>query len=384
MRYSRGASGKRNKTSAIIANFLDPVIVVDINWRVVLYNPAAEKIFKLDKNCLNKKIKASKNFSANDFKNIINVPYRVREIKTGKEELLEEMIIADNSSGNETKAKARKSPFSAAADRYRPGEIIFKVSTAKIYDKNNICLGTMKIFNDLTREKMIDMLKSEFISIAAHQLRTPLSAIKWAIKMTLDGDAGELNEEQKKILLKGYASNERVINLINEMLNVSRIEEGKFGFNFIKRDIGEIIDKSIKNQSDQIKSKSLKLIYKKSKNLPKLDLDQEKIELVFNHLLENAVKYTPEHGTVEIAIKIEKKHIKIKIADNGIGIPKKDQKKLFTKFFRAENVVRMQTEGSGLGLYIAKNIIEKHNGKIICKSKEGVGTEFNLIFPINY
>jgi len=117
--------------------------------------------------------------------------------------------------------------------------------------------------------------------------------------------------------------------------------------------------------------------------LPKLNLDKEKIELAFNHLLENAVKYTPEFGTIKVIIKSDKKNIKIKISDNGIGIPEKDKKKLFTKFFRAENVVHMQTEGSGLGLYIAKNIIERHNAKITFKSKEGIGTEFNLSFPIN-
>jgi signal transduction histidine kinase len=241
----------------------------------------------------------------------------------------------------------------------------------------------MKIFHDLTREKAIDQIKSEFISIAAHQLRTPLSAIKWILKMVLDEDSGKLNEEQRELLDKGYKSNERIIGLVNDLLSVSRIEEGRFGYNFDMCDLQEIIDIVKDNTKNLIKKNSQSFKITKPSNLPKAYIDKERILLVLQNLVDNAIKYTPEFGKIEIIIKKQDdKFLKVSIKDNGVGIPEKDKVKLFTKFFRATNVMRMQTEGSGLGLFIAKNIIEEHKGRIYIESEEGKGTKINFTLPL--
>jgi signal transduction histidine kinase len=244
-------------------------------------------------------------------------------------------------------------------------------------------LGIMKIFYNLTREKIIDKMKSEFISIAAHQLRTPLSAIKWVIKMILDGDAGKLNDEQKNLLSQGYASNERIIALVNDMLNVSRIEEGRFGYSFTPDKLDEALDIVVKSLANQIANKKIKLDLFLPPKLPMVYMDKQKMVLVLQNILENAVKYTPEHGKIDIKVKNTNDNLEIAIKDNGVGIPQNDQAKLFSKFFRASNVMRMQAEGSGLGLFIVKNIIEKHGGTIICKSEEGHGTEFVFTLPLD-
>ena len=240
----------------------------------------------------------------------------------------------------------------------------------------------MKIFYDTTREKAIDKMKSDFISIAAHQLRTPLSAIKWVIRMILDGDAGKLNKEQQELLDKGYLSNERIIRLVNDLLNVSRIEEGKFGFNFKKEDFLEVLAIAISNIESLATKNHQELIVKKPSKLPKIFLDKERMIMVLQNLLSNAIKYTPEYGKIKVIVKVDKQNLNVKINDQGVGIPAEDQPKLFSKFFRAANVVKLETEGTGLGLFIVKNIIEKHNGQVSLKSEEGKGTEVNFSVPI--
>ena len=380
---------ERNKTAAIISNFFDPVMVVDNDWRVILINPEARRVFGLDDNDLGGKVGTpGGKFSFDGFRDIIKkTDFSAREIETDDNDgpLVEEVIVpaAGEKRSEERKEGVSDNPFAVGMTKYNRGERVYKVMTAPVCDEASVRHGYMKIFYDLTREKMIDMLKSEFISIAAHQLRTPLSAIKWSIKMVLDGDAGKLNEEQEKILLNGYVSNERTINLINEMLHVSNIEEGRFGFRFKNGDIAKVVKAAINDRSDAIKSKKIRLIEKIARDLPAISMDSEKMGMAAGHLLENAVKYTPESGTITVGIGYKRGKIEMIIRDNGVGIPAKDQNKLFTKFFRADNVVRMQTEGSGLGLFIVKNIVNEHGGTVSCASEEGRGTEIRIRLPVN-
>ena len=364
---------EQNKTAAIISNLVDPVIVVDNSKKILMFNIAAERVFKLSESDLGRRIGTPKSvFAFADFKDIVGVKFRAQVVEADKikQPTVEEVVIK-----SDEPAPERLSAFSAAAAKYKQGERVYKVMTAPVCNSDHECYGYMKIFYDLTREKMVDQLKSEFISIAAHQLRTPLSAIKWAIKMTLDGDAGPLNEDQKKLLFKGYYSNERIINLVNDMLNVSRIEEGRFGYVFAKCKFSEILREVISNFDNEIKRKAIKLTLNAPKNLPLINIDKEKIMLALQNVLENAVKYTPENGAIIVNLELTKKQLKVKVIDNGVGIPERNKDKLFTKFFRGENVVRMQTEGSGLGLFIAKNIINEHGGNIVLNSVEGKGTE---------
>ncbi|RMD59496.1 PAS domain S-box protein [Candidatus Parcubacteria bacterium] len=358
----RRTQEEKEKVEAIISNFVDPIIVLDKDQKISLVNPAATEIFGLSQKHYGKRISSKNNFSMENFRSLIHREFKVKtaaDLKIDDDSIEEVTINADGQ------------------------ELTYKVITASVVGQRGEVLGIMKIFYNLTREKMIDKLKSEFISIAAHQLRTPLSAIKWAIKMILDGDAGELNEEQKELLQKGYDSNERIIALVNDMLNVSRIEEGRFGYSFKKSDFAEVLNTVVSSLEAKIAEKQIKLEVKGIDNLPKVFMDPSKMTLVLQNLLENAVKYTPEHGKIWVTVEAGKKFLRVSIKDNGVGIPAKDKEKLFSKFFRASNVVRMQTEGSGLGLFIVKNVIEKHGGEIVCNSEEGKGTEFVFTLPID-
>ncbi|MEI6597109.1 MAG: ATP-binding protein [bacterium] len=355
------SESEKEKTMALISNFSAPIVFLDNNDKLALFNPLAREILGVSEADLGVKIANSNNFSLDNFIKVIHNKFSV-------EKLIDE---SDGTKLEETTIQCKNE------DR------VYKVITSSVSGKNGNYLGIMKIFYDTTREKAIDKMKSEFISVAAHQLRTPLSAIKWVIKMILDGDAGELSIEQQELLNKGYLSNERIIKLVNDLLNVSRIEEGKFGFNFEKADFLEVLNTAISNVDGLVAKNHQELTIKKPAKLPKVFLDKERMIMVIQNLLGNAIKYTPEYGKIEVIIKIDKQYLHVKINDQGVGIPAEDQPKLFSKFFRAANVVKLETEGTGLGLFMVKNIIEKHNGKISLKSEEGKGTEVSFFIPIS-
>ncbi len=362
---------EKEKIQTIISSFTDPIIFIDNNKKLSLFNNSTEEVFGLSNNDLGKIISDENDYSLENFRAIIKKDYKVKKIK----------FVEDYGQGQQD-IKDNIFAIEELYIKYKNLERVYRVMTSSVCNNGSICYGYIKMFYDLTREKQIDKLKSEFISIAAHQLRTPLSAIKWIIKMVLDGDAGKLTVEQEELLTKGYKSNERIIKLVNDLLNVSRIEEGRFGFNFDKYDFQEVIDIAITNLEQRIAKNHFKMTINKPFKMPKIYIDKERMTMVMQNLLDNATKYTPEYGKIEINIKKEKKLLDVTIKDNGVGIPKEDQVKLFSKFFRAANVKRMETEGTGLGLFIVKNIIENHGGKIIIKSEEGKGTEVNFSLPL--
>jgi signal transduction histidine kinase len=174
-----------------------------------------------------------------------------------------------------------------------------------------------------------------------------------------------------------------MISLINDLLNVTRIEEGRFLYRQELANIEDIVLTVIDNSQEILKMKKMNLHFDKPKQLlPQISVDREKMELVVQNLLENAVKYTPEGGMIDVSLSRNDTSVVFKIKDNGVGIPESQQDRIFTKFFRSDNVIRMETEGSGLGLYTTKNIVEAHKGKIWFDSKEGEGTTFYFTIPI--
>jgi len=240
-----------------------------------------------------------------------------------------------------------------------------------------------KIGIDAEREKFIDSLKTEFVAIAAHQLRTPISAIKWIIKMLMDEDIGPLTKEQKDYLTKAYLSNERMVKLINDLLCVTRIEEGRFLNKQKKADLIENIESALALWKGAAERKGLKFeFHKPNRKTPFAFVDAEKVALALQNLIDNAIHYTSQG---EIVVKVDflkgKNEFQISVKDTGIGIPKDQQSKVFSRFFRAGNAVKMETEGTGLGLYIARSIAQAHGGRMFFESEEGKGTTFYFTVP---
>lgn len=234
--------------------------------------------------------------------------------------------------------------------------------------------------NELLRE--MDKAKSSFVSIAAHQLRTPLSGVKWSIAMLLDGDVGKITKAQKDMLAQASYAIERLVRLIGDLLNVARIEEGKFAYSFEPFHIEELCKKAFdeNKKSAKIREVSLKFTSPK-KPVPLVLGDFSNLSIVVENLIENAIAYNRQGGSVEIILQETPQGAKISIKDTGMGIPKSQKGLIAQKFFRGDNIVRQQIPGTGLGLYIANKILDQHQSRLDFESEEGIGSVFSFTIP---
>jgi len=343
------AEEERNKTLAIIANLTDGLLVFDSDNRASLVNSRAEEILGI-------KAGEIEGESLADLSRFSALKPIIQLVKKKGKVFREEVKLREN--------------------------LILEVTTTLIAREGEK-IGRLFVLHDITHEKRIERMKTEFVSVAAHQLRTPLSAIKWSLGMILAEDMGPLTEEQKTFLQKTYNSNERMISLVNDLLDVARIEEGRYIYKPAFRDLTKICQAVINSYKTDIERKKIKFKFKKPKGrLPKIKLDEEKISLAIQNLLENAIRYTPPEGRIVVSLELKEKEIEFSVKDSGIGIPKEQQDRLFTKFFRGTNAVRIETEGTGLGLFIAKNIIEAHRGRIWAESEENKGSTFHFSLPL--
>lgn len=247
---------------------------------------------------------------------------------------------------------------------------------------NNEIIGAIEVFRNITQEKEIDKIKSEFVFLASHQLRTPLSTINWYVEMLLSGDAGPINDDQKKYLQEVYAGNHRMVEMVNDLLNVSRLDLGTLPVQLVPINISDLIIETEKEAAGTIEDNQLTINKTINKDLLEIYSDTKMMRMLLQNLITNAIKYTPPKGTISISVEPQnKKEFIITVADTGYGIPEAAKTKIFTKLYRAENVMEKEITGTGLGLYMVKAIVEQFGGKIWFESTENVGTKFFVTFP---
>ncbi len=230
----------------------------------------------------------------------------------------------------------------------------------------------------------LDTAKDEFVSLASHQLRTPLTSVKGYISMVLEGDAGKITKMQRQLLSEAFTSSERMVHLINDFLNVSRVQTGKFMIEKRPIDLGKVVKQEVKALQTSAEARDLrfKLI------IPTQQItvagDESKIRQVVMNFIDNALYYSHPNTEITVSLKVFPNDVRFEVTDHGIGVPAKQQSKLFGKFFRADNARTQRPDGTGVGLYLSKMVIDGHDGKIIFSSKEGQGSTFGFSLPLEH
>ncbi len=242
----------------------------------------------------------------------------------------------------------------------------------------NEATNNLRRSNDKLKE--MDETKDEFISMASHQLRTPLTSVKGYLSMVLDGDAGKITETQQQLLNQAFISSQRMVYLIADLLNVSRLKTGKFIIDATPTNLAAMVESEIPQLKEVAKSRKLTLEYQKPKDFPLLMLDETKTRQVIMNFVDNAIYYTPSGGQIKIDLTTDRSSVYFMVKDSGLGVPKDEQAHMFTKFYRAKNARKARPDGTGLGLFMAKKVITDQGGTILFESVENKGSTFGFKF----
>lgn len=352
----------KNRLSSIVSSIGDGIIVYDNDFKIIIFNKAAEEIFNIKKADIIGRI-----ISPNDVK--------LNELKVLTQVVFPSLAPAVVRRSNET-IYPQISDISFDNPRLE-----LRVITNRLGDEKGQLFGFLKVVRDRTREVELLETKNDFVAVAAHQLRTPLTAVSWALEAL---NQEPLTDSQKDLVKTGLGASSNLLKIIEDLLNVAKIEEGKFGYDFENIDLIKFLQTVLSQTQPIAREYKVNLFFEPT---PESSLtifaDPRKLGVVFSNLLNNAIRYNVANGQVIVSVKrlTDKPYVQISVADTGIGIPQNEIKNLFSKFFRASNVKTVEPSGSGLGLYLVKNIVRRHGGNIWVESTLGRGTAFYFTLP---
>ncbi|MBI5414937.1 PAS domain-containing protein [Candidatus Peregrinibacteria bacterium] len=352
---------ERDKTETILQSIGDGVFVLNTKYEIILFNEVAEHLtgFPLSE-VVQKKYSDYLKFT--DEKNINNYnEFITNALKTGNIE---------------------QTPRDSVLLHKKGEPIPIASSAAPIKDISGKVIGCVVVFRDVTKERELNKIKNEFLSLASHQLRTPLGSMRWNMELLLGGDMGEITDPVRKTLGKIYSSNQRIISLINDLLDVSRIDSGKIQDTPIPTNVVQIIENVLKEMEGYADERKIALsVEAQEPSLPHILVDPKLFREVIQNLVSNAVKFNRPQGIVRVVVQEVEKKLQIDIIDTGMGIPRRDHSRLFGKFYRGENATRSTESGTGLGLYLVKSYVEKWGGSVGFESEENKGSTFSMVFP---
>jgi PAS domain S-box-containing protein len=348
-------ASEKQRIDNIVHNMAEGMVVVDSEGKIILVNPVAESLLGITKNDIGRPIKeVVKN------EHLLTLTKQITVEKDAVAEKDIELVSADESTKK-----------------------VLRTSSAIVEDHDGNTVGMVTMLNDITKQKEVEQLKYQFLANVSHELRTPLVAIEKSVSLILSKSTGEISDTQNEFLSIAERNLKRLTLLINDLLDLSKLEARKATIKAEPADLGKIIIDSVESLNNWAATKSVKLIKSISPELPSLSLDPNKMIQVLNNLIGNAIKFTPENGsiTVEAVPDAQSGVVKVSVSDTGVGIPAADLDKIFEKFYQSrEN--NSGVKGTGIGLAIVKEIVELHKGKVWAESETGKGTKFIFTLPI--
>src|SRR3989338_3058766 len=352
---------EHNRLNSIITNLRDGVIAYDERFRIKVFNPAAEQIFHL---------RAAE---------VLDKVFVLQSAQEPRFQLFTQVMFA--SLAQVVIQRSQQGIYPQILDLiFEDPHLELRVSTDRILEDQGGVLGFVKVVRDRTRELSLMKAKNEFITVASHQLRSPLTAVRWSLEALKKEKFGNSQAELVKV---GSQAASKLLETVEGLLNVAKIEEGRFGYQFEQVNLIEFLEKILSQAAPIAYEYKVTVYFDKPKEEMMAMLDTQRFGIALSTLIDNAMKYNIPNG--HVAVKLERMpnqpYLLISIKDTGVGIPPEAIDKLFSKFFRAKNVTQRKTEGSGLGLYIAKNIVMRHGGKIWVESVLDRGTTFYLTLP---
>lgn len=362
-KYNLEIKIERNQLNNIINSLKDGVIAYDSNFKILIFNKAAEQIFDVSN------------------QEIIGKVMDPSFIQKPRYKLLSQAMFP-SLAPIMTRIPSKDDTIQISDITFENGDLELRLINSRIVDSNGVLLGFLKIARDRTREKQAIKAKSEFITIVAHQLRTPLTGINWTFETLAKAPA--LSADLNQMVKDGLMAAQRLLRVVNDLLDVAKIEEGHFGYQFEDVNLIEFIYDIAASVAVLANEYKVAVYFEKPLDSSIIvKADPIKLKMILSNLIDNAVKYNIANGKVTISLERmkNKSFVQIAVKDTGIGIPAGELDKIFTKFYRGSNAVHMETTGSGLGLYIAKNIIKRHGGEIKAESVEGRGTTFYFTLP---
>jgi len=360
MRWNlKSAVGKltkeEKKMTAIVNSLAEGLILVDSNSCVLHINPAAEYLLNVSITGIGK-----------DFTEIIQ--------NEGLINIFEE---------NQRQISLNKPVISEITLAHNDEQLVLRVISSPFLDENGLALGTVYLFDDITREKEMDQMKSDFISLVSHELRTPLTSIIGFVSFILDGKAGPINDKQRNSLARVQRQSKRLAALINDLLDISRIESGRIQMEQEPIPLLEIATQRIEEIRPQADEKSIQLNLTAPESVPKIVGDEARMGQVFTNLIGNAIKFTPNNGEVSVKLKVDGNLLHVEVIDTGPGIPVEERQKVFDKFYQFSDIHTRQQGGSGLGLSITRSIVQAHGGTLwIDDGNRGKGSNFQFVLPL--
>jgi len=357
---------EHERMKTIFSSVSEAIFVTDTLGDLMLYNEAAKKSFEIPSN-------------TGVGKNISEMFKLTKE--NDKEIPKEQRPINRSMSENREQIVSKEDNFFCKLPSGKRFPVVIIASPLRQSDR---IVGSVSIFRDITSEKKLDESKNSFISTASHQLRTPLTSLRWFSEMLMEGDAGRINKNQKTFLNNIYEGVARMINLVNLLLQLARVEAGRVEIEPVAVNLSKMAENvAVAFKADLEKKKQKVAVEAVSGNVPDIYMDYDVAWQVLQNLISNAVRYSSEKGTIKVKIEKKDKFVELSVKDEGIGIPKNQQERIFEKFYRANNAMQAVPEGSGLGLALVKLLVEGWGGSVRFESKEGKGTTFYITVPLS-